>query len=45
MVDVFQLTTMLSRVNSAIQLSSVKPNWVRAPPFAVVRFVKLFVNW
>ena len=43
-VEVCQLTTILIRVKRAMQHSSVIPNWVRAPPFCVVRFVRLLVN-
>ena len=41
---VFQLMTMLMSVKSAMQLSSVSPNCVSAPPFCVVRLVRLLVN-
>ena len=44
MLLVFQLTTMLIRVKRAMQLSSVSPSCVSAPPFWVVRLVRLFVN-
>ena len=44
-VWVFQLMTMLISVNSEIALSSVKPSCVSAPPFCVVRLVRLLVNW
>ena len=44
MLVVFQFTTMLMSVKSAMQLSSVSPSWVNAPPFCVVRLVRLLVN-
>src|ERR1700733_11895925 len=42
---VFQLTTMLINVKSAMGLNSMRPSCVNAPPFWVVRLVRLFVNW
>jgi hypothetical protein len=44
MLVVFQFTTMLMSENSAMQLNSVSPSCVKAPPFCVVRLVRLFVN-
>ena len=37
--------TMLMSVNSAMPLNSVNPSCVNAPPFCVVRLVRLLVNW
>src|SRR5271168_1600714 len=45
MLDVFQFTTIFTRVKRAMQLSSVMPSCVSAPPFCVVRLVRLLVNW
>ena len=42
---VFQLMTMLISTKSEIALSSVSPSCVNAPPFCVVRLVRLLVNW
>ncbi len=41
---VFQLMTMLMSVKRAMALSSASPSWVSAPPFWVVRLVRLLVN-
>ena len=42
---VFQLMTMLISTKREMQLSSVSPSCVSAPPFCVVRLVRLLVNW
>ena len=43
--EVFQLMTMLMSEKRAMQLNSVNPSCVNTPPFCVVRFVRLLVNW
>src|SRR6185437_11646214 len=45
MLVVFQLMTRLMRVKREMQASSVNPSCVSAPPFCVVRLVRLLVNW
>src|ERR1700744_724452 len=45
MLVVFQLMTKLMRTKREMQLNSVNPNCVSAPPFCVVRLVRLLVNW
>src|SRR5665213_283959 len=36
---------MLTSIKKEMQANSVIPSWVRAPPFCVVRLVRLLVNW